>query len=329
MPTNLPPEYFKADERFRAARTTEEKIASLEELYGTIPKHKGTDKLRADVRRRLAKLKSESQTKKQAAKHESAFHIEREGAGQAALVGPPNAGKSSLVAKLTHAKPEIAEFPFTTWAPVPGMMPIDDIQVQLIDTPPLQRGHLESGLVDLMRCADLLLVVVDASASPLRAFEETVAILGEHKIAPRPGTEIRQSPSPVKELPALVLANKSDDEGNDADVAAFQAGVGNEWTVLPVSAITGRNLDRLKTRVYDALGIVRVYSKPPGKKPDNASPFVLKKGGTVADLAAKVHRDFLEKRISARLWGGGVHDGQLVGRDHVLQEGDVVELKIG
>jgi ribosome-interacting GTPase 1 len=328
MPANLPPEYFKADERFRAAGTIAEKIACLEELYATIPKHKGTDKLRADVRRRLAKLKAESQTKKHAARHESAFHIEREGAGQVAVVGPPNTGKSSLLVKFTRARPEVADFPLTTWVPTPGMMHIENIQVQLVDTPPLQREHVEPGLFDLIRGADVLLIILDVTASPLQQFEETVSILREHRILPLPIADQAADPSRTVVLPTLVLANKNDDSKTDEDAAILRECIGDKWTLMPVSIATERNLDRMKQWVFEVLGIVRVYSKPQGKKPDLASPFVLKKGSTVADLAGKVHKDFLDRLSTARLWGNGVHDGQLVGRDHILKDGDVVELKI-
>jgi uncharacterized protein len=328
MPTNLPPEYHKADERFRAARTIEDKIESLEELYGTIPKHKGTDKLRADVRRRLAKLKSESQTKKHAARHESAFHVEREGAGQAVVLGPPNTGKSSLLVRLTHARPEVADFPFTTWIPTPGMMPIDNIQVQLVDTPPLHPEHVEPGLLDLIRSTDLLLVMLDITESTLQQFEETAAFLKEHKIVPLPLAGGPVNPPGAVALPALFLANKNDDGRTDDDVLILKECIGERWPLLAVSTANGRNLDLMKQWVFDALGIVRVYSKPPGKKPETTSPFVLKRGSTVADLAAKVHHDFAVGLVSARLWGNVAHDGQLVGRDHVLKDGDVVELRM-
>lgn len=327
MPTNLPPEYHRADERFRAARTTEEKISALEDLYGTIPKHKGTDKLRADVRRRLAKLREESQSRKGGGRHESAFHVDREGAGQAAFVGPPNCGKSALLRALTHARPEVADYPFTTWTPMPGMMPIDDIQVQLIDTPPLHREHVESAMFDMIRHADLLLIVADLTDEPVRQVDATNTILTEHRIVPLPLKDRAENPERSDFLPALILLNKNDDAFTDGVAAAFVELLGGKWTVIPVSAATGRNFDLMKKRVFEMLRIIRVYSKPPGKQPEMASPFVLKTGSTVADFAAKVHHDFQEHLASARVWGKGVRDGQLAGRDHFLNDGDVVELK--
>ena len=185
MPTNLPPQYFEVEKRFRAAKLPEEKIACLEELLGTIPKHKGTDKLRADLRHRLSKLKTAAQTRKGAGRQESVFQIDKEGAGQAAIVGPANVGKSALLAALTNATPEVSEYPYTTWIPIPGMLPFEDIQLQLIDTPPLNKEHVEAELLDLIRRADLILAVVDLQTYPIEQLEDTLEILKEHRIAPR------------------------------------------------------------------------------------------------------------------------------------------------
>jgi ribosome-interacting GTPase 1 len=180
MPTNLPPEYFEAEKRYRAAQSAADKIARLEELMGTIPKHKGTDKLRADLRRRLSKLKEAAQAKKQPGRQESVYHIEKEGAGTVIVSGPPNVGKSALVAALTNATPEVSEAPFTTWEPTPGMMPMEDIQIQLIDTPPLNRDFVEPQLMDLIRRSDLLLLVVDLQTDPLGQLEDSVSFLRAH-----------------------------------------------------------------------------------------------------------------------------------------------------
>jgi ribosome-interacting GTPase 1 len=329
MPTNLPPEYFDAEARYKAAETAEEKITALEELLGTIPKHKGTDHLRADLRRRLSKLKETAQAQKRTGKQVSAFHIDREGAGQVVVIGPTNVGKSALVAALTNATPEAADYPYTTWTPTPGMMPVENVQVQLIDTPPLAGEYVEPELLALVRRADLILLVVDLQSDPIRQLEETVAFLEEHHIVPL----YRQDRYPEQQrrltfLPLLVVVNKDDDERFDEDFEVLAELLGNEWPMLPVSAATGRNLEQLKRAVFDRLEIIRVYSKPPGKAPDFNVPFVLKKGSTVEELAGRVHKDFLERLKTARVWGSAVFDGQMVGRDHVLQDGDVVELRI-
>lgn len=328
MPTNLPPEYFAAEARYRAAETTEEQITTLEELLGTIPKHKGTDKLRANFRQRLAKLKEAAQTHKRTGKQLSVFHIDREGAGQVAVVGPTNVGKSALVAALTHATPEVAAYPYTTWVPTPGMMPVENIQIQLIDTPPLALEHVEPELLALIRRADLLLIVVDLQVNPIQQLEETLAILAEHRIVPRQRSEDDPDQPRVTFLPLLVVVNKDDDARLDEDFEILQELLGAEWPLLPVSVTTGRNLERLKQVIFERLEIVRVYAKPPGKEADFGTPFVLRKGGTVEEFAGKIHQDFLHKLKSARVWGTAVYDGQMVGRDHILHDGDVVELRL-
>lgn len=328
MPTNLPPEYFEVEKRYRAAQSTAEKIARLEELMGTIPKHKGTDKLRADYRRRLSKLKSATQAKKGPGRQESVYRIDREGAGQAIVVGPPNVGKSSLVAALTNATPQVSAAPFTTWEPTPGMMPVEDIQVQLIDTPPLNRDFVEPGLLDLIRRADLLLLVVDLQTDPLGHLEDSIALLQEHRIVPRHLREVSTEDRGLSLVPVLVVANKCDDEASDELCEVFEGLLEGDWPLVPVSTTTGRNLELLKRAVFDQLGIIRVYSKPPGKKPDLDRPFVLPKGSTVQDMAVKVHRDFLDNLKAARVWGSADFDGQMVARDYVLADGDVVELRI-
>jgi len=327
MPTNLPPEAIEAERRYRAARSVPEKIATLEEFIGTIPKHKGTDKLRADLRRRLSKLKASAQTRKGTGRQGSPFRISKEGAGRVVVIGPTNVGKSALVTALTNASPEVSEAPYTTWVPTPGMMPIEDIQVQLVDTPPLNRDFVEPEFLDLIRRSDLILLVVDLRTDPARQIEDTIALLREHRIVPSHMRDRYPEGERLTFVPLLVLVNKYDDESYDEDFEICCELLEEEWPLLPVSATTGRNLERLKQAVFERLDIIRVYSKPPGEEPDLSAPFVLKKGSTVEELAGKVHRDFVEQLKSARVWGHGVYDGQVVGRDHVLHDGDVVELR--
>ena len=138
MPANLPPQYFAAEKRFRAAKTIPEKIEALEAMLAIMPKHKGTDKLRADLRGRMAKLSAEAERARATSRKGTSHYIRKEGAGQAVLVGLPNVGKSQLVAALTEATPEIGEYPFTTRSAIIGMMPFENVQIQLIDLPPLR-----------------------------------------------------------------------------------------------------------------------------------------------------------------------------------------------
>lgn len=327
MPANLPPEYYEIEREFRAAQTVQERIALLEELIRVVPKHKGTDHLRADLRRNLSKLKERAQTRKEASRRPSAFRIEREGAGQVAVVGAPNVGKSALVAALTNATPEVSEAPFTTWEPTPGMMPIDDIQVQLIDTPPLYAEYVEPQLMDLLRRVDMILLVVDLETHPVEQLEETLALLKEHRIWPLRHQDRYDGARQVAFKPFVVVANKADDAGADELFELFCELLGEDWPCIPVSARTLRNADRLRQAVFEGLGVIRIYAKPPGKPPDLSAPFVVKEGCTVAEFAAEVHRELAASLTSARVWGSAEFDGQTVGRDHVLRDGDVVELR--
>jgi small GTP-binding protein len=329
MPTNLPPEYKEAERNYKEATTTEEKIRTLEDLLGTIPKHKGTDKLRANYRKRLSKLKSAVQSsKKGVKKHESSYVIEREGAGQAVVIGLANVGKSALVDKLTNASPEVAEYPFTTWNPMPGMMLADNVQIQLIDTPPLDREFIEPEFVDLIRRADIVLIVLDVLGDPFEQFEGTINFLESHRIAPL--SKLGQYPEVPRFTykPFLILVNKCDDDESEEDFVVLSEYLESDCPMISISASTGRNLDQLKQQVFTCLELVRVYSRAPGREPDMDSPFVLQKGDTVEEFARKIHLDFYQNLKSARVWGSTDFDGQLVGRDYVLEDGDIVELKI-
>ena len=328
MPANLPPDYFEAEKRFRDAKTQSEKIACLEEMLTIMPKHKGTDKLRADLRRRISKLKDASQTKKGLGKKESAFRIDKEGAGQVMVLGPANVGKSALVATLTNATPEVADFPHTTWKPTPGMMPVDNIQIQLIDTPPLTSDYIEPDFIDLIRRADLILLLVDLQTDPVKELEDTVAILEQFRIIPFRFKDRFDGQRGINFIPFLVFANKNDDENSEENFEIFRELLAEDWPMVCGSVTSGRNLETLKRTLVDRLEIIRVYSKAPGKTADLHSPFTLKKGSTVADFAGKVHKDFVVKLKLAKLWGESVYDGQAVQRDHVLHDGDIVELHI-
>jgi ribosome-interacting GTPase 1 len=328
LPANLPPAYFEAEKRYREAKTPGEGIAALEEMLAIMPKHKGTDKLKADLRRRISKLRSKQHEKKKAGKRDSSFKVEREGVGQAVVIGAPNVGKSALVAALTNADPQVADFPHSTWKPTPGMMYFEDIQIQLIDTPPISREYMEPLFFDMVRRSDIMLVVVDVHTDPLQQLEETVSVLKERRIVPRRLERLYEDDAGLTFLPLLVIANKIDDQSSEENFEIFKSLLEDDWPVIPVSARTGRNLDVLKDSIYQTLDIMRIYTKVPGKEPDLTAPFVLKKGSTLEELALKIHKDFSAKLKYARLWGARVYDGQMVQRDHVLQDGDIVELHV-
>ena len=327
MPTNLPPEAEAAEKRYRAATSLADKIACLEEYISTIPKHKGTDHLRADLRKKLSQLKAETQERKGVSRHESAFRIGKEGAGQVVVLGPPNVGKSALVAALTNATPLVAQYPYTTWEPTPGMAKYEDVPIQLVDTPPLDREHIDPEMLDLLRRADLLLLMLDLQTHPDQQLVETLAILRENNILPCRHDEEPAGGGPGTCKRLLVVANKADNKETEELLELFHELCEEQWPCVPISVTAVRNLERLKKALFDGLGIIRVYAKPPGKDPDLSAPFILKRGSTVEELAAKVHRDFVDNLVAARVWGSAAFDGQMVQRDYVLQDKDVVELR--
>jgi ribosome-interacting GTPase 1 len=327
MPANLTPQYLEADRRFKAARTVEEKIVALEEMLAVIPKHKGTEHLQGDLKRRLAKLRNEAE---QARRRRGGFSIsvDREGAGQVVLVGPPNTGKSALLRTLTNAQPEVGEYPFTTRRPIAGMMQFINIQVQLVDLPALSEEYMEAWVPSLVRPADLALLVVDlTSGSLLEDVETAIDILSRSKVA----LVSQGSPPPPMgwaNVETLIVANKVDLTAGEGAAEILRSYYGSRFAVHAVSAQTGVGLEPLRRMIYDGLKIVRAYAKPPGKEPSMQAPIVLRRGSTIVEMAATIHKDFARQLKFARVWGGTKFSGQRVQRDYVVQEGDIVELHI-
>ncbi|HSM93027.1 MAG TPA: GTPase [Anaeromyxobacteraceae bacterium] len=329
MPANLTPGYKEAEERYREAVGHEEKVRALREMIALLPKHKGTEKLHADLKKKLAKHEEEGAHVAQSGHHApDPGHVKREGAGQWVLLGPPNAGKSSLLAALTHAHPEIAEYPFTTRVPQPGMMEFEDVLVQLVDTPALAPAHEERWLPALAHDADGVLLVLDLTADDLEASWGALrALLERARVWPR-GEPLPADASPLTvERPALVLANKADLDPDGTFAALAREAVGPRWPFHPVSATTAQGLDALRPLLFAELRRVRVHTREPGKKPDLGRPFVLPAGATVEALARLVHLDLAQHLKFARIWGKNAKfEGQQVDRHHVLDDGDVVEL---
>ena len=315
MPANLPPQYFDAEKRFRTAKDPAEKVAALEEMLAIMPKHKGTDHLKADLRRKIAKLTQAAE--KKAATQRASMLIDKEGAAQVVIVGLPNAGKSNLVSTVTNASPTVAEYPFTTHTATPGMMVFENIQIQLIDTPPLTEQSVEWWLSHIIRRADALVIVVDLGDAPISQVEAVLTELENRKIAVR-GSDIK----------ALIVGNKLDLAGAGENYSALKNKYQGQWPVIAVSAKGGVGLEELKGEIYRVLDIIRVYTKTPGQKPDLTDPIILDRGSTLADAASSVHKDFAAKLRYARIWGSGKHDGILAKRNHILQDGDIIELHL-
>ena len=326
MPANLPPQYFEAEKVYRQAKTPEEKVEALETMLAIMPKHKGTDKLRAELRTRIAKFTQEAQRRPTVARRGSAYNIRKEGAGQIALVGLPNTGKSQLVSALTDAFPEVADYPFATKMPLPGMMRFDNIQIQLLDMPPITDRDARPWFSHLLRNADILLIVVDLGEDPLMQVEAIVAELASMKVQLWMGeVEAELIPGVVRKR-VLIVGSKADVDGSGASYAALESRYGSDLPLVAVSAREGTGLEQMKLSVYRELDIIRVYTKSPGSKADFEDPVILARGSTVEDAAVSVHKDFGSGLKYAQVWGSGKYDGQRVKREHVLEDGDVVEL---
>lgn len=328
MPANLPPHYFDAEQRFRDAKTPEDKVEALEEMLAIMPKHKGTDKLKAMLRERISKFKDQAQKRKGGARQKTAYDIEKEGAAQIVVIGPPNTGKSSLVNLVTNASPEVADFPHSTHKPTPGMVQYENIQFQLIDTPPLTKDYTEPSLTDLLRRADIVVILLDLLADPIQQLEDTLAILHSFRIFSAACTIPGDMKKPPKIKKVLVVVNKMDKPSDKEILEIFLELSAIKLPCIGVSTRTGQQIMMFLDKLYELTGIIRVYTKPPGKAADKKSPFVIPKGSTLEDLGGKIHNDFVSKLKYAKAWGRSVRDGQMVQRDYVLQDGDVVEFSV-
>jgi len=329
MPANLTPDYKAAEQRFREARTTEDKIAALQEMMAVIPRHKGTDRIWADLRRRLAQLKESQQQEQKHGRRGTSHYVPKEDVPQVIILGTPNVGKSSLIAATTNAKPEIADYPFTTRAPGPAMMPFEDINIQLVDVPPISPEHTETWLPELIRNADAALLVVDLSADDcVDMYEFVRSALASRGIRLSRVHDPSETEVPRNVKPTLVVANKVDAANAAENLEFLKEVVAGAFDIVPVSALHGQGIEEMKRALFVFLDIIRIYSKIPGKKPDMEKPFIVKRGSTVADVAVKIHRDFGEKVKSARVWGSAKFDGQVVDRHHVVRDRDVVEIHI-
>ncbi len=327
MPANLTPDYHRAELRLRLARTNDEKIDALEEMLRVMPKHKGTDHLQADLKSRIAKLRKDEG--KKTGRAGFSHTVPREGAGQVVLVGPPNTGKSSLVRALTHATPEVGDYPFTTREATPGMMPFEDVAFQLVDLPPISEQHAEPWVFDIVRHADLVWVVLNA-VDALEGFDEVHRLLDVRNIGLVPAARGQALDDGTVKFrkPALVVLNQSDRAGARDAASVFDDLLERKWPLFAVSAHepAGGAVDLLRQRTFHVLDIIRVRTKQPGKPADPGAPFTLPSGSTVADLARRIHKDLVGSMKFARVWGTATFDGQAVQQDHVLVEGDVVEI---
>jgi hypothetical protein len=330
MPANLTPQYLEAERKYREAKTPQEKLHALREMFAVMPKHKGTDRLQGDIKRKIAMLTDEIEHAKKSGGKRYNEYVPREGAGQVVLLGPPNAGKSSIIDRLTHATPEVGPYPFTTKKPLPAMMPYEDIQIQLVDMPPITETYYEGWLSNIIRGCDLVMLVVgvddldpDGSLKViLKHMEEASVVFTGESVAREADDDFR-----VLRKQTLLALNKVD--LGEADlVRDLVRPVVGDVPIYDISCESGVGLEDLRRTLYEKLSIVRVYTKSPGKKADLAKPYVVKQGTTVLEMARLIHKDFAERLRFARVWGHTRFEGQPVEKGYVLQDKDVIEIHI-
>ena len=344
MPTNVTQEYKKAEQAFREAREPQDRLSCLREMLRLIPKHKGTEHVQADIKTRIKQLTTElSRPRKGGARSGPAHAVRREGAAQVALLGAPNAGKSQLHTALTGSQSTVGAWPHTTETPIPGMAPYQDIHFQLVDLPPVAQERTQPWLATALQPADGALLVVDIASEDAEAelavvlekmAEKRVTFVAEWPGLPDPRKRRgkkrrRREPENFEDLfrirlPALLVANKIDLGEYRGRLDALSAKLG--FPALAVSAATGENMEAIPDFLFRGLGVVRAYTKTPGKPPDLDRPFTLRRGATVNELASLVHKDIAGSLRFARIWGEQVYDGQQVSPRHAIHDGDILEL---
>ena len=328
MAANLTPQYLEAEADFKKAQTAEERLECLKRMFALLPKHKASEKMQADLKTRMSDLRKEvEQEKKNPKKVSVSYKIPKQGAGQYVLLGGANAGKSRLLSRLTRATPEVAAYPFTTREPQAGMMEWEDVRVQLIDLPPITADFLESYVSSMVRSADAAILMLDLGDDDGPFAVETVLERLAQTKTNLAGERPAENPDPTIETTrTMLVANKSDLPGAEDRLEIFREMFGTRFPIHVCAAESGLGLPELREAIFRFLKLIRLYTRLPGKPPDMTSPYTCPVGCTLLDMAAMVHRDFVDGLKSARIWGTGVFDGQTVKRDHVLHEGDIVEL---
>ena len=317
MPANLTAQYREAEAKYKSATSPQEQLAALQGMLREIPKHKGTEKMQADIKKRIAKLRKQAPKSIRGGSGKPLHHIDREGVGQVILCGSPNSGKSRLVRELTQATPEVNDYPFTTRRPTAGMMEFEDLQIQLVDTPPLAAQTLEAWQLEQIANADVALILFDVN-DPL-LLDQTDFILAQFR---------ERGLSLTGEKPKLqVLGNKVDLAAGRPNFDAWKELYCGQFEPVPFSVEDPKELADLRIRLFAMLDLVRVYTKRPGHSVSrDDTPFVLKRGASVLDAAAAIHKDLVQRFQFAKVWNSDLLEGQRVEKSYLVQDRDIVEI---
>jgi ribosome-interacting GTPase 1 len=327
MPANLTPEFKRAEEIYRQARSDEEKLKALELMLTTIPKHKGTDRMQGDIKRRMSKLKKDAVKKKGSSRQAGLeYHVEKQGAAQVTLVGLGNCGKSSIVGAVSNAEVVIADYPASTIKAVPAMMDFEDIQIQLVDIPPVDYEPTGKWVANVIRYTDMLAFVLDLADEPMIQYELILEQLSGWRIKILKNDETPPKLTGDWHLPAIIIGTKLDLPESEKYLEEVREALCKDFTVTACTVGEQLYIEEMKRDIFKALKLVRVYSKVPGKEADLSAPFILSEGSSLLEFAEKVHKDFYKKLNYARIWGSELYNGQRASRGYILHDRDIVEL---
>ena len=329
MATNVTPVYREAEQRYKQADNPQDKLSALEDMLSTVPKHKASEKLQADIKSRISKVKEEIEKGGSGKKKGFSIKVEKEGTAQIVIVGPENCGKSQLIKTLTSAEPEIAEYPFTTRVPAPAMLNYENIKFQLVDLPAFSSEFMETWLPQIIREAHAVLLVLDMeSEDPETSTNFIIDKLFEIKVYLKGILNAPELDFRHRIIPTIMLYNKIETPDGPEMAELINELYENKFQIIQISAKTGQGTELIGKSLYKLLNIIRVYTKAPGKEADLTKPYTLKKGSILLDLAKQIHKDFAKNLKYAKLWGSGKFDGQRVNGDYVLNEGDILELQV-
>jgi hypothetical protein len=304
MPANLPPQFFELQKKLNQTKDIQEKIEILQEMLAICPKHKGTERVQEEIKKKIAKLKR-IQPKK--IKREEIYFVKKEGAGQVLILGLPNSGKTSLINLLCNTNFKVADYPFTTQLPIPGMLKFENILIQIVDTPPLTKDFKPGWLKNLARQADSILSLIDLENDPKNQLKEIEEILNEWKI---------------EKGKVLVVGNKIDLEKGKENFEKLK----KNFEILGISAKEKIGIEELKRKVFESLKIIRVYPKEPKKEVDFKNPFVLKRGTKLINFVKEINEEWVKKFKGARLYEKNLKNFKIVGKYYELRDEDIIEI---